>query len=214
MKMKADDQKANGAVVLSRTRDHQYEFMKDADAALSLCALSIKSPSPPVGDSYEVAIVTPTPGSSPTAHNKTPAPHLRLLTGNCQGSEQKMVTSTTTTSRKNSMKPKDPRRDTCISFEEMKRLMRVYGPIKALRNRASKELGRAAKPESIRRKFYRWFPDFHERFAKTTVGWYAPKAGHEEEMRYREAMRKRDQELLVKKRNDKRYNFGFVGNLH
>lgn len=54
--------------------------------------------------------------------------------------------------RKNNMKPRDPKRDTSVSFEEMKRLMRVYGPIKALRSRARKDVGKAAKAESIRRK--------------------------------------------------------------
>lgn len=51
---------------------------------------------------------------------------------------------------------------------------------------------------------YRWFPDFNERFAKTPEGRYAPKAGHEQEMEYRETMRSLDLELLVKKRRGKR----------
>jgi len=114
-------------------------------------------------------------------------------------------------SRKNTISPKDPKRDTSVTFEEMKRLMRVYGPIKALRNRASKDTGKAAKPESIRRKFYRWFPDFAERFVKTSEGWFMPNAGHEQEMQYRESMRKIDQDILVKKRNDKRYSCRGVG---
>lgn len=114
-------------------------------------------------------------------------------------------------SHKNKMKPKDPKRDTSVSFEEMKRLMRVYGPIKALRNRASKDTGKGTKPESIRRKFYRWFPDFNERFVKTSDGWVTPKAGHQQEMQYRESMRKIDQEILVKKRNEKRYKYGLTG---
>ena len=114
--------------------------------------------------------------------------------------------------RKNNMKPKDPKRDTSVSFEEMKRLMRVYGPIKALRSRAVKDAGKAAKSGSIRRKFYRWFPDFNERFVKTSDGWYSPKAGHQEEMIYREAVRKMDKEVLVKKRNDTRFNGGVIRN--
>ena len=91
-----------------------------------------------------------------------------------------------------------------VPFEEKKRLMRVYGPIKTLRNRASKDIDQAAKPDSVRRKFYRWFPDFNERFVITPGGWYTPKAGHQQEMDYRQAMRKMDLELLVKKRNDRR----------
>ena len=105
---------------------------------------------------------------------------------------------------KYNMKPKDPKRETAISFDEMKRLMRVYGSLKCLRNRTPKDSGKTVKLESIKRKFYRWFPDFEERFEKSSEGWYQPKLGHEHEMRYREEMRKHDQELLVKKRNSRR----------
>ena len=87
---------------------------------------------------------------------------------------------------------------------EMKRLMRVYGSLKCLRNRTPKDPDKAAKVESVKRKFYRWFPDLDERFERTEEGWYQPKAGHEEEMAYRERMRKSDQEKLVKKRVTKR----------
>lgn len=105
---------------------------------------------------------------------------------------------------KNNVKPKDPRRDTSIPFEEMQRLMRVYGSLKCLRNRQPVDSGRAVKTESIKRKFYRWFPDLDERFCRTEEGWYVPKAGHEEEMRYREMKRRGDQDILVKKRATKR----------
>mmetsp|Transcript_4961 Transcript_4961/g.7807 ORF Transcript_4961/g.7807 Transcript_4961/m.7807 type:complete len:242 (-) Transcript_4961:255-980(-) len=107
-------------------------------------------------------------------------------------------------SAKYNVKPKDPKRDTSVPFDEMKRLMRVYGSMKCLRNRTPVDSGRTAKVESVKRKFYRWFPDLDERFVRTPEGWYKPKDGHEEEMRYREAMRKVDQESLVKKRNSKR----------
>ncbi|KAL7514637.1 hypothetical protein ACHAXN_011969 [Cyclotella atomus] len=109
-----------------------------------------------------------------------------------------------TTATKYTMKPRDPKRDTSIPFEEMQRLMRVYGPIKCLRNRTPKESGKDLKQESIKRKFYRWFPDFDSRFERTPGGWYKPRHGHEEEMQYRAEMRKQDQDELVKKRNDKR----------
>jgi hypothetical protein len=108
------------------------------------------------------------------------------------------------TAAKYSMKPRDPKRDTSIPFEEMQRLMRVYGPIKCLRNRTPKESGKDLKQDSIKRKFYRWFPDFDSRFERTPEGWYKPKYGHEEEMQYRADMRKKDQDELVKKRNTKR----------
>eukprot|EP00581_Thalassiosira_minuscula_P010510 CAMPEP_0183710140 /NCGR_PEP_ID=MMETSP0737-20130205/5969_1 /TAXON_ID=385413 /ORGANISM="Thalassiosira miniscula, Strain CCMP1093" /LENGTH=221 /DNA_ID=CAMNT_0025938363 /DNA_START=223 /DNA_END=888 /DNA_ORIENTATION=- len=107
-------------------------------------------------------------------------------------------------SAKYNVKPRDPKRDTSVPFDEMKRLMRVYGSLKCLRNRTPVDSGRTAKMESVKRKFYRWFPDLDERFVRTPEGWYKPKAGHEEEMRYREEMRKEDQESLVKKRNSKR----------
>jgi hypothetical protein len=102
------------------------------------------------------------------------------------------------------VKPKDASRDTSVPFDEMKRLMRVYGSLKCLRNRLPVDAGKAAKAESIKRKFYRWFPDLEERFVRTEDGWYRPKAGHEEEMQYREEMRMGDQDCLVKKRSAKR----------
>jgi len=105
---------------------------------------------------------------------------------------------------KHNVKTKDPKRDTSVPFDEMKRLMRVYGSLKCLRNRTPVDSGRIAKMESVKRKFYRWFPDLDERFVRTPEGWYKPKGGHEEEMRHRETMRKEDQECLVKKRNFKR----------
>mmetsp|Transcript_28746 Transcript_28746/g.52463 ORF Transcript_28746/g.52463 Transcript_28746/m.52463 type:complete len:103 (-) Transcript_28746:123-431(-) len=82
----------------------------------------------------------------------------------------------------------------------MSRLMRVYGPKKCLRNRTTKESGKIVKPESIRRKFYRWFPDFNERFVKTSDGWFKPKAGHQQEMTYREELRKQDKIILLAKK--------------
>eukprot|EP00956_Cyclotella_meneghiniana_P028282 scaffold65277_cov26-Cyclotella_meneghiniana.AAC.6 len=100
---------------------------------------------------------------------------------------------TTSTGKQYTMKPRDPKRDTSISFEEMQRLMRVYGPIKCLRNRTPKETGKALKIDSVKRKFER-----------TSEGWYKPRFGHEEEMQYRADMRKKDQDDLVKKRNTKR----------
>jgi hypothetical protein len=92
-----------------------------------------------------------------------------------------------------------------VPFEEMQRLMATYGPIKTSRKSKScpDECGTAgsAKSDSIRRKFYRWFPDFEERFQRNSDGLtYNPKAGHDEEIQYREAMRNMDKEILVHKR--------------
>jgi hypothetical protein len=92
-----------------------------------------------------------------------------------------------------------------VPFEEMQRLMIRYGPIKTSRKSKSlpDQCGTAgnAKADSIRRKFYRWFPDFEERFVKNSDGLtFRPKAGHAEEVRYREAMRSKDKKALVYKR--------------
>ena len=99
-------------------------------------------------------------------------------------------------SRKNNVKPKDTRRHTSISFDEMCRLMRVYGSLKCLRNRATKTAKaknnnnvdecNSIKIDSTKRKFYRWFPDLDERFVRNSeTGCYEPKAGHVNEMAYR-----------------------------
>ena len=108
------------------------------------------------------------------------------------------------------MKPKDTRRHTSISFDEMCRLMRVYGSLKCLRNRTTTkaknnnnvdECSNSIKIDSTKRKFYRWFPDLDERFVRNLeTGCYEPKAGHVNEMAYRESMRISDQNKLVMKR--------------
>ena len=102
------------------------------------------------------------------------------------------------------VKYKQSNREAKVSFEEMKRLMRVYGPTKCLRNRTPKESGKSTKVLSIKRKFYRWFPDFNQRFVLQSGGWYKPLIGHEEEMKYREELRRKDQELLAGKRTSKK----------
>jgi len=114
-------------------------------------------------------------------------------------------------SRENNMKPRDTRRHTSISFDEMCRLMRVYGSLKCLRNRTTKTTKAknnnnvdecsSIKIDSTKRKFYRWFPDLDERFVRNLeTGCYEPIAGHVNEMAYRESMRISDQNKLVMKR--------------
>jgi len=98
--------------------------------------------------------------------------------------------------KRSSSSKRDPR----VSFEEMKRVMRVYGPIKCLRNRTPKDSGKVTKVLSVKRKFYRWFPDFHERFELQPGNWYKPRIGHEMEMKYREDLRTKDQAFLAAKR--------------
>ena len=68
--------------------------------------------------------------------------------------------------------------------------------------------GKATKILSVKRKFYRWFPDFHDRFARQSGGWYKPLIGHEEEMSYREELRKKDQQVLAAKRLARKSSLG------
>ena len=89
---------------------------------------------------------------------------------------------------------------TSVSFPEMRRLMKTYGSIKCLRNHDNVN----AKEDSIRRKFYRWFPDLDERFERDDEGIYYPKLGHEMEIIYRGKMRKLDGQILSKKRTGSR----------
>lgn len=91
-----------------------------------------------------------------------------------------------------------------IPIDEMRRLMRVYGSTKCLRKRQKGGEEKNAKADSVKRKFYRWFPDLDERFEKDATGFYRPKFGHDFEMKYREEMRTKDGELLTKKRVKRR----------
>lgn len=91
------------------------------------------------------------------------------------------------------------RTDRGVPFGEMRRLMAIYGSIKCLRKRQS-PIGEDTKIDSVKRKFYRWFPDLEERFIRDENGVYLPKAGHQFELRYREEMRTKDGEILAKKR--------------
>jgi hypothetical protein len=59
----------------------------------------------------------------------------------------------------------------------------------------------------VQRKFYRWFPDFQTRSVRDPDCWtYRPKAGHDEEVEYRRAMREKDKEMLIHKRKVTRSN--------
>mmetsp|Transcript_7310 Transcript_7310/g.13882 ORF Transcript_7310/g.13882 Transcript_7310/m.13882 type:complete len:258 (-) Transcript_7310:295-1068(-) len=79
--------------------------------------------------------------------------------------------------------------------------------MKCLRKRHTENM----KIDSVKRKFYRWFPDLEERFVKDKAGFYRPKFGHQFEMCYRQAMRAKDGETLSKKRTKCRLQrFGFV----
>ena len=92
----------------------------------------------------------------------------------------------------------------CISVDEMARLMRVYGPLKSIRIRNKGIQNKPVKVLSIKRKFYRWFPDFDARFEQMEEGWYVPKIGHEAEILYRAAMREEDEMSLISLRASKR----------
>ena len=93
-----------------------------------------------------------------------------------------------------------------VAFSEMLRLMNTYGSVKCLRNHHKKKGDdiNNAKDDSVRRKFYRWFPDLVERFERNHEGLYHPKLGHELEVDYRERMRKLDGEVLAAKRTGSR----------
>ncbi len=97
-----------------------------------------------------------------------------------------------------------------VPYEEMERLMNVYGALTAVRNRGAKQSNKkdgesnnkclAVKRDSIKRKFYRWFPDLEARFSRTEDGTYQPIHGHEEEVKYRKEMREKSFESVAKKR--------------
>eukprot|EP00984_Skeletonema_dohrnii_P020637 scaffold10115_cov95-Skeletonema_dohrnii-CCMP3373.AAC.10 len=112
---------------------------------------------------------------------------------------------------KKSTSVKKARGKDAVPFEEMERLMQLYGSIKALRIRAAaKKKGSAeegvkkvaVKKDSIKRKFYRWFPNFEERFTRDENGHYQPVNGHEYEMKYRAEMRQKSMTVVVNKRSD------------
>ena len=72
----------------------------------------------------------------------------QLSTGSKHIDKKKKAASIVTPQRKNNMKPRDSKRDTSVSFEEMQRIMQVYGPIKAGRNRRKiNHIGKVVKPE-------------------------------------------------------------------
>ena len=149
-------------------------------------------------------------GKEPVAFDATIMKPQSTSSSNNNNTTLKKKTPPKKKSRKNNMKPKDTRRHTSISFDEMCRLMRVYGSLKCLRNRTTTkaknsnnnvEECNSIKIDSTKRKFYRWFPDLDERFVRNSeTGCYEPKAGHVNEMAYRESMRISDQNKLVMKR--------------
>eukprot|EP00985_Skeletonema_marinoi_P022307 scaffold14218_cov87-Skeletonema_marinoi.AAC.3 len=115
------------------------------------------------------------------------------------------------TCAKKSTSVKKARGKDAVPFEEMERLMNLYGSIKAPRIRgAAKKKGSVeegdkkvqVKKDSIKRKFYRWFPNFEERFTRDEDGHYQPVHGHEYEMKYRAEMRHKSMTVVTTKRSD------------
>mmetsp|Transcript_5443 Transcript_5443/g.11462 ORF Transcript_5443/g.11462 Transcript_5443/m.11462 type:complete len:424 (+) Transcript_5443:71-1342(+) len=115
------------------------------------------------------------------------------------------------TCAKKSTSVKKARGKDAVPFEEMERLMNLYGSIKAPRIRgAVKKKGSVeegdkkvqVKKDSIKRKFYRWFPNFEERFTRDEDGHYQPVHGHEYEMKYRAEMRHKSMTVVTTKRSD------------
>lgn len=210
---------------MSGSTKQQPSITAKEDAALSLCVLSGGGSS---RDVHRLVSPTPTDATLPPTLSPTSTATMALpklvgdestpiinLMQDFQAADStnsaQVLDSTKAESTKALLTPskKQVKRGTYnkrahpVSFDEMKRLMRVYGPIKCLRNRNSPARP-GSKDTSIKRKFYRWFPDFNERFEITEGGWFMPKFGHEHEMKYREAMRKSDQQVLIKKRCLKR----------
>eukprot|EP00581_Thalassiosira_minuscula_P007132 CAMPEP_0183702966 /NCGR_PEP_ID=MMETSP0737-20130205/891_1 /TAXON_ID=385413 /ORGANISM="Thalassiosira miniscula, Strain CCMP1093" /LENGTH=310 /DNA_ID=CAMNT_0025929657 /DNA_START=125 /DNA_END=1057 /DNA_ORIENTATION=- len=107
-----------------------------------------------------------------------------------------MTATTTKKIKKTAIK----RADRGVPFDEMRRLMKVYGSLKCLRKRQAAGGAENAKIDSVKRKFYRWFPDLEERFEKDKDGCYRPKLGHEAELLYREEMRAKDGKTTASKR--------------
>lgn len=104
-----------------------------------------------------------------------------------------------------------------VPYEEMERLMNTYGSIKSLRNRGVKsgKTNGDLKKDSIKRKFYRWFPDLEERFCPDKDGRFQPIHGHEHEVKYRKEMRSKSSDLVAKKRakTNKKNNTNVNGKL-
>ncbi|EED95739.1 predicted protein [Thalassiosira pseudonana CCMP1335] len=182
----------------------------DSAAALSLCALG-KSRNEICYDAADgtTGSVSPPPPLPPLDDSSFHDADHTLTVPIKPSNKPKKTRANASSSKKpgarkasNSAKQKDSKRDT-VPFHEMERLMKVYGPTKCLRNR-SKTTEKEPKADSVRRKFYRWFPDFEERFIKTDAGWYIAKIGHEEEVAWRAEMRKADQDDLVQKRQARR----------
>lgn len=181
--------------------------LHEQDAAMSLCAMG----------SFETANVQHRVPLSPSPNTNATVDNTQDMLNNIVDDDQSRISDISSISvispprtakgklpsKKRAMKRQDSassKRDSRVSFEEMKRLMRVYGPTKCLRNRTPKESGKCTKILSVKRKFYRWFPDFHRRFDLQPGNWYKPKIGHEMEMKYREELRTKDQALLAAKR--------------
>jgi hypothetical protein len=144
---------------------------------------------------------------------------LQLSTPLCISATQRISSpkSTTMTIASNSTcKPSCSKKACCskfkvVPYEEMERLMNVYGALTAVRNRGAKpskkssekegeDNGGQVKRESIKRKFYRWFPDLEDRFYRNEDGEYHPINGHENEVNYRKEMRGNSIESVAKKR--------------
>mmetsp|Transcript_13159 Transcript_13159/g.27003 ORF Transcript_13159/g.27003 Transcript_13159/m.27003 type:complete len:157 (+) Transcript_13159:156-626(+) len=130
------------------------ENNRENAAAISLCSLGLGRDTPSTLDPPQTGIAAANDGQTRTVVS---APSIQpFLAPVAPTSTDAIKTEASAPRRKYNVKPRDPKRDTSVTFDEMKRLMRVYGPIKCQRVRTPKDSGKYAKPESIRRKFYRW----------------------------------------------------------
>ncbi len=177
--------------------------MSDEAAAISLCTMGL------MALKGHVSKNCPHPVPPPPSSCADLGDHRSQTSGRIENVDEQRRTKGKLPLQKGLGKSKATKKcNPAVSYEEMTRLMRVYGPTKCLRNRTPKESGKGTKIPSIKRKFYRWFPDFHERFRLVAPGgWYVPEIGHEREMEFREELRREDQMLLSEKRSAKRRCF-------
>jgi len=161
---------------------------------------------------YSEHVATPSlyPDAPPLSINSSPYPDAPPLSMSSPPQGTPVVQRKTKAKGTTTNKTRTTRQ--YVPFEEMQRLMAQYGPIKTPRKRkikgADENGAGGAKQESIKRKFYRWFPDFEERFVRNPDGMtYRPRVGHDKEVEYRRNRRDMDQEILVHKRKVGRANW-------
>ena len=119
---------------------------KESEAALSLCIMSKPSSSSSSPSASDAPV--------PPAHLSPAYPSLHP--------PMAQVPPPILQNKRSFPGTKAPMQNGSVAVEEMSRLMRVYGPIKSVRVRST-DKSKPTKVMSVKRKFYRWFPDFDSR---------------------------------------------------